>query len=344
MTKVLIESSELTALRSIAAQYRQLASRLPFDEALLREPSHTIEHPLPLGAAEYLSPSNPRLLELKNRYRARRGGEPVGWWSEERLAVQLDLCYFRGDNHYQWQLRDRNFPHHFLCTYLYLRASDSRRMFSSLNEDGAFGCYVVDCGDGVRASRDLLDSISEMQYLDEFIGLERCYGRAILDIGAGYGRFAYRLLSAVPGIGSVYCFDAIAESSFLCEFYLAHRGISPERATVVLWDEISGFSPSSAPILAVNMHSFSECRYEDIEAWMEFLGTLSVEYVMIVPNRNAWSHQYLRTREADGDTRNYYPLLEKYGYQAINVRAKYQNAMVQNNGVSPTHYLLFRRN
>src|SRR5688500_4722819 len=63
---------------------------------------------VPESAREYLRQDNPRLAELKTRYAAvdPRVTTPASW-VEDKLRAH-DLLYFRGDNAFVWQTRDRN--------------------------------------------------------------------------------------------------------------------------------------------------------------------------------------------------------------------------------------------
>ena len=59
---------------------------------------------MPEGSAEFLSATNPHLIDLERRYRGHPAAARSGW-SDLRLAGQVDLCYFRGDSQYLYQRR-----------------------------------------------------------------------------------------------------------------------------------------------------------------------------------------------------------------------------------------------
>jgi len=106
-----------------------------------------------------------------------------------------------------------------------------------LVEDDYFGNFVFQIG-GKTISRDLLDSILEIYFLDRHLGLASAENhRTILDVGAGYGRLAHRLVSALSGAQRYLCTDAVAESTFISEYYLGFRGLDG-RACAVPLDEI----------------------------------------------------------------------------------------------------------
>src|SRR5687767_13613963 len=63
---------------------------------------------LPEGAEEYLRLEHPRLMELKAKAKAlNHPAAQHSQWSDQYVASELDLRYFRGDNAYVWQHRDR---------------------------------------------------------------------------------------------------------------------------------------------------------------------------------------------------------------------------------------------
>jgi hypothetical protein len=52
-----------------------------------------------------------------------------------------------------------------------------------LGNDGAFGAYTDDHG-GRAVSRDMLDSVLEINFLEEQVGLSKLPQLSVLDIGA----------------------------------------------------------------------------------------------------------------------------------------------------------------
>jgi hypothetical protein len=292
---------------------------------------------LPEGAAEYLTAENPRLAELRCRYRNFRcpAGDPSLW--KESHRAQIDLPYFRGDNPYIFQVRDDNKEIHYLLTYFYLRSIDVLSLFERLQEDRLFGVYAFDFSDGHLVSRDLLDSINEITFLEETIGLSRIPHLRVLDIGAGYGRMGYRLPAALPNLDRVLCTDAIAESTFLCEYYLKFRGAG--RSQVAPLDEIETAAAANIQV-AMNIHSFSECTLEAIEWWLDLVAKCRIPYLFIVPNPDG---KRLSTSENNKPGRDFLPSILSRGYRLRHKRPKYCLPALQNYGVSPTHYYLFER-
>ncbi|MBU0961317.1 MAG: hypothetical protein KKH60_07290, partial [Proteobacteria bacterium] len=128
---------------------------------------------LPDGAIEYLTVENPRLQELRQRYShfQAKASIPIVWTDE--YVQSYGLQSFRGDNCYVWQTRDPNCAEINYClTAYYVKAIDTLGLFQKNNEDGLFGVhtYTVDCK---TVSRDFLDSIVELHFLEKHLQLSR---------------------------------------------------------------------------------------------------------------------------------------------------------------------------
>lgn len=269
--------------------------------------------PLPASADELTSES-PRLLQLRAAYAQADPAVRVhSRWREEDISSWLDLSYFRGDNAYVWHYRESRRVSE-LKYLIYLQdvmAHDGPGLLEALGEDGAFGCWTYEFEGLPRVSRDLLDSVNELLFLDAELGVLRGSKPRVLDIGAGYGRMAHRYVSAVPGIVDYCCVDAIAESTFLCEYYIRHREVAPPARVVPLTDAADlhrgGFD------LAVNIHSWSECTIEAIEWWVGHLERLRVPTLFVVPNES----EGFTSQETDGARRDFLPVLERAGYELV---------------------------
>jgi len=298
---------------------------------------------LPPDAEDYLRANNPRLLELKQRYRAFNGGVMTRTrWTDEHVQG-IKLTHFRGDNPFIWQLRENNQLQYLLTAY-YALLNDRLGVLQS-GEDELFGVHVFDVNGQLKVSRDLLDSAAEIAFLDRALGIANWAGETVLDIGAGYGRLAYRMVKALPALGSILCTDAVAESSFLCEFYLRFRGVSPKAMAVPI-DEIEQALSRTRVTLAVNVHSFSECPIEAIRWWLALLEKHGVRYLMIVPNASESNRGgiELRSREATPDQHlDYSAVIESAGYHLVTREPKYLDFSAQAHGLSPTYYHLFER-
>lgn len=200
---------------------------------------------------------------------------------------------------------------HYLCTKDY----DYQKMYDSLvdsgfnkfdlEEDGVFGCETVKIGD-VTVSRDLLDSAFEIKFLYDQLG-EKLSGSYILDIGSGYGRFAHRFTTAFPE-SKVFCVDAVQLSRNICRRYLSHRNC--KNAFVVGANE-----DFEDVLLAVNIHSWSECTMEAVTGWLDKLVESKIPYLFVVPhtdNMGVWDDYH-----GGSQGPSYRPELEKRGYVEI---------------------------
>jgi hypothetical protein len=117
------------------------------------------------------------------------------------------------------------------------------------------------------------------------------------------------MAAAHPGRLTDYaCTDAVAASTFLCEYYLRHRGVAPPARTVTL-DAVEALAPGSFD-LAINVHSFSECPQAAIAWWLGQLARLEVAHLLIVPNEP----EGLLSLEPDGSRRPCAELLEQAGF------------------------------
>ena len=302
-------------------------------------PRFNARAPVPEGAQSYLQVDHPRLKELKGRYSAfdRSVTTPLLWSSDH--VKPDDLLYFRGDNAYVWQLQGANMDlsGYALCAY-YVKSIDRLGLLSKLVEDDYFGNFVFDIGAG-RVSRDLLDSIIEIYFLDRHLGLASPAKEfSILDIGAGYGRLAHRTLSALPNVKRYLCTDAVAESTFISEYYLRFRRLDG-RAAVIPLDEIEQTLERQPVDLAINIHSFSECRLSAIEWWLALLARHGVKHLMIVPNNLGHGVESLLNQEGE-DMRK---AAERHGYRQVARDPKYADPVVQKYALNPTSHFLFER-
>src|SRR5262249_4135162 len=152
--------------------------------------------------------------------------------------------------------------------------------------------------------------VNELLFLERTLALSSRERFSVLDIGAGYGRLAHRAVSAFSQLDDYCCVDAVPESTFLCEYYLRQRELSP-RARVLSLDRVTAeLSPGSFDV-AVNIPSFPECPYAAVEWWVELLRRLEVPYLFIVPNEP----DQLLTLEPGGARRDFRPLIEEAGYR-----------------------------
>jgi hypothetical protein len=286
---------------------------------------------LPVDAASYLRADNPRLVELRERYKTfdSRVTTPIVW-TDDYVRPQ-DILTFRGDNAYVWQRRGQNMHETaYALTEFYIRSIDALGLLDKLSEDELFGVFTF-VFDTKVVSRDLLDSILEMYFLERHLGLFSREKFNVLDIGAGYGRLAHRMTTAMPGLNAYLCTDGIAVSTFISEYYLSFRGLSG-RARAVPLDEVENAIEAQPVDLAINVHSFSECTLVTIDWWLALLERRGVRYLMVVPNSGE-----LLSR----DGKDFGMIIESHGYRLMAKDPKFGDPIVQNYAINPTYHYLF---
>lgn len=292
---------------------------------------------LPEGASDYLTVDNPRLLQLQARYDgfSKEVTAPLTWANE--YIKSEHVLYFRGDNPYVWQLRGCNTDTvgYALASY-YVKSIDKYGFWDKLIEDGQFGAFTFDIANKL-VSRDLLDSILEIYFLDKYLNIYNKKPLTILDIGAGYGRLAHRMTSALPTIKEYICVDGVATSAYIAEYYLKFcklQGI----AKVVLLDEITDYIRTTSVDIAINIHSFSECTQSAISWWVSLLVSSNVEHLMVVPNPGNHGGKKLLTN----DGKDFYSIIQNHGYTLLAKEPKYLDPCVQDSAIEPTYYYLFK--
>lgn len=330
----------LTWLISFGARRPIDTARARFNAWLHNRRGHSGRGVTPADRAA-LRATSPELQALRQRYAALEdivGTSTV--WLPGYVAPE-DLVYFRGDNCYVWQFQDFNTPEKYVLTYLYLKTIDTLGLFDLLTEDGDYGAFTFPTGDTDKngnelfVSRDLLDSVNELLFLERALQISRRPGLKVLDIGAGYGRLAYRAVTALRNIDTYFCIDAIAESTFISSYYLTTKGVG--RTRVVAFDDQQDLVPGTID-LAVNIHSFSECAIEAVDYWVSRCAELEIEHLFIVPNMSGEGEKTVRLINGTDFT----PILAQYGYYLSHAEPKYLNSEVQKHGVSPKWYYLFR--
>jgi putative sugar O-methyltransferase len=212
------------------------------------------------------------------------------------------------------------------------------KLLARLQEDGQFGAVNFSFNGQYVVSRDLLDSVLEINFLDRHLRIAQLPSPVFLDIGAGYGRFAYRLSTSLPNVKTVFCADAVAESTFLCEYYLKFRGVA-DRAKAVPIDEIEAVLQQNHIDVVSNMESFAECTLESIRWWLDLIQRNRASYFMIVVEGTT-----LLSKEGDGSKLPFQPLLEERNFELMVKEPVYPvSAGVSKYGLYPDRtYFLFR--
>jgi putative sugar O-methyltransferase len=295
--------------------------------------------PLPAGAEDELRADNPRLRELEEAYDALDiPATAHTQWRSSFLKRNLSMAWFRGDNAYVWQFRQLRTAAN-ARMYLQLLDVESRDrlgLLTRLGEDGLFGAWTFSYGQRPPVSRDLLDSVNEINYLDTHMGLTGIGGLRVLDIGAGYGRLAHRLSATVPGLAAYDCIDGVPTSTFLCDYYLRYRQV-PDAVRTVRLDRHQELGERYD--VCVNIHSFAECSTDAISWWMDRIAERDIPWLLIVPN----NPPELLSTELDGTHRDFMPLVTGAGYELVDSRWTHESDELRDLiGVYDKFYL-FRR-
>jgi putative sugar O-methyltransferase len=329
---------------AVAQRYLQRSHRSIVSDALLydwQKPTTqaTCKTSLvpPAATGAYLTKDDSRLRELEEAYARVEGPvtTPTVWTADHIRAI--DLQRFRADDAYLWQHRGRDMNEmSFALAYYYLKTMDRLRLFDRIGEDRSFGVNLFEVVEGRLVTRDLLDSVAELNFLERHLAISQRASLVVLDIGAGYGRLAYRSLAALPAIERYLCTDAVAVSTFICEHYLRYRGVDA-RAQVIPLHEIRATLRQYRVDLAINIHSFSECRVEAIAWWMALLREHSVPHLMVVPNVVGTDGVTMFT--TDGE--NFSRVLTDHGYHLLARDPKYLDPLVQKYGPTPAVHFLF---
>lgn len=289
---------------------------------------------VPAGAREYLRPDNPRLLELTEAYAKfdNRVTTPAVW--VEGNLTDSDLLYFRGQNPFVWQIGHQCEDFRYALSYYALKSGPAGDLLSNLDEDTLFGVFAFEV-DGRPISRDLLDSVREIDFIRTHVGLDEPETN-ILDIGAGYGRLVHRLKQVTGNNVHAFATDAFPGSTFISEYYLRFRGV--KNATVVPLTEVEGLLAERPIKLAINIHSFSECTLDAIDWWVSRLAKSGVPNLLVIPNQPDVRSGACLTNEGE----DMEAVFARHGYRLHVREPRFLDATVQSYGIDPAHLSLFR--
>lgn len=282
------------------------------------------------------SRTDPALLDLERRYAALNVFQHSNW---ESYANSIDIDNFRGERGYLSQLNYGFTAEHYARTFDYACSLGLKDDIVALGEDGAFGAIVFTSPEGIPYSRDLLDSVFELNFLRQTIGLTTDEVLIALDIGAGYGRFAHRFLTELP-YSRVYCVDGVPLSTYLCEFYMNYRGLANGPAVTVPLDRLDVVGRVT---LAVNMYSFAETTLSAVNFWLQYCVDRDIRYFFLEPHDYGFTDAALVTHEQDGSNINYYDRFEHYGYKPLRRTHKYTPRESSPLYEFGTEYLLWER-
>ena len=266
--------------------------------------------------------------ELEEKYQRLGITHTAGVWSKDHIK-KFDLNKFRGDNIYVWQNRLYNEINYFV-SYLYAINEDAMGLWKIFRELKSFGVEFYNFDDQ-DVSRDLIDSIIEINYLEKSLHLSNVPNLRIIDIGAGYGRLAFRLAEAYPLV-EIACVDAIPLSTCISRIYLKDYIIA-KRIFVHDLDELHSLEKNMFK-LAVNIHSFSEMSLDSVAAWIDFIVEKEIEYLFIVPNGSSLTLN---------DGTDFSSLLTVAGFEIIDSTPKYSDKDFARFGIYPSTYFLLQK-
>lgn len=327
-----------TQVKSLAARSGYLVDRLDDETRRYVTLSHNDEVPLPTGAEQTLRRDNPELLELEQAYDALDiPATTHSQWSPSFLRRNLSMAWFRGDNAYVWQfrlLRSAANARMYL-SLLDVESRDRLGLLKRLEEDGLFGAWSFRFGDRPAVSRDLLDSVNEINYLDARMDLSQVDDLRVLDIGAGYGRLAHRMSESLPNLRTYDCIDGVAVSTFLCHYYTSFREL--DKVRVVRLDEHEKLGDEYD--LCVNIHSWVECSHEAVCWWLDRVAERRIEWLLIVPN----NPPELITTELDGTRESFHQDVLDRGYHLVDARYVHESDELRELIGFHGKFYLFRR-
>lgn len=214
------------------------------------------------------------LVELEREYENHSLGK-LGYWQQWQNSVKDKLPLFAGEYVYLSQ-------HYENTEYGRVASWLSKRTGFSLSHkhrttDCQYGAQAVGTALG-QATRAWLESQVELEFIQRFVRLD---GSVVLDIGAGYGRLAVAISEAEP-LADVYCVDAVPISTYLQLKY------TKTHAPNVCVKTLTGFDSSMPIDLAINVHSWSECRSEQVEMWVDRLNAKYLFTVSNTPGYETW--------------------------------------------------------
>lgn len=188
--------------------------------------------------------------------------------------------------------------------------------------DAEFGARVVETDIG-PVTRMWLESQVEIDFL--FRHADNFRGVKALDIGAGYGRLAVPL----SGGAEVTCVDSVPISTQICRDYCARFAPSVK---VLSLDEFEATYQNLRFDLAINVHSWNECKLSQIKEWLAVLAEMKVPYLFTV-SHGQMNHTPEPSYRAYGDNHPDFRYL---------LEAQYDLIAEESLGLSPSPHALWK--
>lgn len=204
-------------------------------------------------------------------------------WSTWQNKVISNLPYFCADTDFVGQ--DREQAKFEACAHKVVQQQEIYDK-DGKEKDIPFGALIRDTQACGRVSRMWLETNREIDFIKQSLNLKDL---KVLDIGAGYGRLAAVLSKEVKSYSTV---DAVEISASICRYYtqLHNAKVQVMNLTDLLVAQKTKTLPQFD--LAINIHSWSECSYENVRQWLELLKELQVPYLFTITHGNnyrAWS-------------------------------------------------------
>lgn len=230
---------------------------------------------------------SPTLWNIKNKY----------------ISSSFNEDNFRHDNAYVWQVRLGDNIKQYFNYYKKLKNIDELCLFNKTKEDGSFGCITWNIN-GILISRDLLDSIIEIYFINKhFKNLGKLN---LLEIGAGYGRLCKRYSDCFPD-SNFYITDGIPHSTYLSNIYLKKYGYQDKNIELYnLENKLKNLKID----LAINIHSFPEQNIKDVEWWVKLISKYKIKYLFYIPNNPESNPNAINTNSGN----SILEVLNKYNY------------------------------
>jgi len=277
------------------------------------------------------------LSDLKDRYEKvyianNFNLNPTVWKTDRDYIKNSFGINFRESNAYVWQENQGDNIKTYIEYYRSIKNIDHDQLLNKTKEDQSYGaiCYEID---NTIVSRDLLDSILQIYFLKN--NLENFEYMTYLEIGAGYGRLCKRFADCFPTI-KYFIVDGIPESTFISKFYL---GESNQNKVIDL-DMLYHRTENMNIDVAINIHSFPECNYNDIEWWVKFIYSRKIRYIFYAPNDQESTPFFMPTNNKECISH----IFKKYNYRIKIYDHVHKNLNIDHHPYSVPFFLLEQNN
>lgn len=194
------------------------------------------------------------LAQLKRQYAAHPLGE-LGYWKKWQETVIKAMPNFAANYLYLAQGYERG-EYERVAEVLWNRG---HRASPACTKDAEYGAMVVETKALGPVTRSFLDSEIELDFLGRHVDIKA--PMYVLDVGAGYGRFAAALATVNPN-STISCVDAVPISTYLQRQYTKDFKHIHVHGLDFMDNRVD-------MTLVVNIHSWSECNIEQVKRWLD---------------------------------------------------------------------------